>query len=58
MVDVGLSYVLEDCPQIEAQEKCLYLKAHASKALSSTLSVEIEDIIKMEYGLLESANLF
>jgi hypothetical protein len=58
MVDVGLSHALKDCPQIEAQEKCLYLKVHAYKALSSTLSVEIEDIIKMEYDLLESANLF
>jgi hypothetical protein len=57
MVDVGFSYDLEDCAQTQVQEKCLYLKAHASKALSSSLSVEVEDIIEMEYGLLKSANL-
>jgi hypothetical protein len=39
------------------KEKCLYLKAHASKALSSVLSVQVEDMIEMEHGLLESANL-
>jgi hypothetical protein len=39
------------------QEKHLYLKSHGSKALSSALSAEVEDIIKIEYGLLESANL-
>jgi hypothetical protein len=57
MVDVILSHALEDCHQTQAQEKCLYLKAHASKALSSALSAEIEDMIEMEYGLLEIANL-
>jgi hypothetical protein len=57
MVDVGLSHALEDCPQTQAQKKCLYLKAHASNALSSALSAEIKDEIKMEYGLLERANL-
>jgi hypothetical protein len=34
-----------------------YLEAHASNALSSTLSVEIKDKIEMEYELLERANL-
>jgi hypothetical protein len=57
MVDIGFSHALEDCPQTQVQEKCLYLKAPAFKALSSTLSAEIEDKLKMEYGLLESANL-
>jgi hypothetical protein len=57
MVDVGLSHALEDCPQIQGQKKCLYLKAHASNALSSALSAEIKYEIKMEYGLLERANL-
>jgi hypothetical protein len=57
MVDVNFSHALEDCPQTEAQEKCLHLKAHAFKALSSALSTEIEDKIEIEYGLLESANL-
>jgi hypothetical protein len=32
-------------------------KPMASKDLSSALSAEVEDIIKMEYGLLKSANL-
>jgi hypothetical protein len=57
MVDVGFSHALEDCPQTRAQEKCLYLKVHISKTLSSALSALIDDIIEMEYGLLESANL-
>jgi hypothetical protein len=57
MVDVGFSFALEDCPQNQAQEKCLYLETHASKALSSALSAEVEDMIKMEYDLLESENL-
>jgi hypothetical protein len=57
MVDVGFSHALEDFPQTQAQEKCLYLEAHASKVLSSALSVEVEDMIKMEHGLPESANL-
>jgi hypothetical protein len=58
MVDVGLSHVLEDCPQTQAQKKCLYLEAHTSNALSSALSAEIRDEIEMEYGLLERVNLF
>jgi hypothetical protein len=57
MVDVGLSQALKDCPQIQAQKNCLYLEAHASNTLSSALSAEIKDEIKMEYGLLERANL-
>jgi hypothetical protein len=57
MVDVGFSHAVVDCSQTLAQDKCLYLEAHASKALSSALSAEVEDIIKMEYGLLECANL-
>jgi hypothetical protein len=57
MVDVGISHVLEDCPQTQAQKKCLYLKAHASNALSSALSAEIKDEIKMEFGWSERANL-
>jgi hypothetical protein len=57
MVDVGLSHVLEDCPQTQGQNKCLYLEAHTSNALSSVLSAEIKDDIEMEYGLLERANL-
>jgi hypothetical protein len=35
----------------------LYLEANASNALSSALSLEIKDDIKIEYGLLERANL-
>jgi hypothetical protein len=57
MVDVGFSHAFEDCPQTQAQEKCLYLEAHASEALPSALSAEVEGIIDMEYGLLESANI-
>jgi hypothetical protein len=38
-------------------KNCLYLKAHASNALSSALSAKIKDEIKIEYGLLERANL-
>jgi hypothetical protein len=57
MVDVGFSHALDDCPETQAQEKCIYLKANASKALYSALSTEVDDIIKMEYGLLKSANL-
>jgi hypothetical protein len=48
---------LEDYPQTQGQKKCLYLEAHASNALSSTLSAEIKDEIEMEYGWLERANL-
>jgi hypothetical protein len=58
MVDVGFSHALEDCPQTQASEKGLNLKSHAFEALSSALSVEIEDMIKIEHGLLKSANLF
>jgi hypothetical protein len=57
MVDVGFSHALEDCPQTQAQEKCLYLEAHAYIALSSALNAEVEDMVEMEYGLLERANL-
>jgi hypothetical protein len=57
MVDLGFSHALQDYPQTQAQEKCLYLKAHASKILSSALSAKVENKIKMEYGLLESENL-
>jgi hypothetical protein len=52
-----LSHALEDCPQTQAQEKCLYLKAHAFKALSSGLSAEVEDMIGIESSFLENANL-
>jgi hypothetical protein len=57
MIYVGLSHALEDCPQTQAQEKCLYPEAHASNALSSALSIEIKDKIEIKYGLLERANL-
>jgi hypothetical protein len=57
MVDVGPSHALEDCPQTQAQKKCLYLEAHAYNALSSALSAEIKEEIEMEYGLLERSNL-
>jgi hypothetical protein len=57
MVDICLSHVLEDCHQTQAQKKYLYLKAYASNALSSALSAEIKDKIKMEYSLLERSNL-
>jgi hypothetical protein len=57
MVDVGLSHALEDCPQIQAQKKCLYLKVHTSNGLSSVLSAKIKDEIEMEYGCPERANL-
>jgi hypothetical protein len=50
MVDIGRSHALEDCPQTQAQKKCLYLKAHACNGLSSALSAEIKDEIKLEYG--------
>jgi hypothetical protein len=49
MVDVGLSHALEDCPQTQAQKKCLYLEAHAANVLSSDLSAEIKDEIEMKY---------
>jgi hypothetical protein len=57
MVDIGLSRALEECPQTQVQKKCLYLKAHASNALSSALSVEIKNEVEMEYGWPERANL-
>jgi hypothetical protein len=47
MVDVHLSHGLEDFPQTQAQKNCLYLEAHTSNALSSALSAEIKDEIKM-----------
>jgi hypothetical protein len=49
MIDVNLSYALKNCPQTQAQKKRLYLKAHTSNGLSSTLSAEIKDGIEMEY---------
>jgi hypothetical protein len=52
MVDIGLSHTLEDCPQTQAQKKCLYLETHASNALSSALSAEIKNKVKMEYCLV------
>jgi hypothetical protein len=57
MVDIVLSHALEDCPQTQAQKKCLYLEAHASNALSSALSTEIKNEVEMEYGWPERANL-
>jgi hypothetical protein len=57
MVDVGLSHALQNCPQTQAQKKCLYLEAHTSNDLSSALSAEIKDEIKIEYGWPERANL-
>jgi hypothetical protein len=57
MVDIGLSHALEDCPQTQAQKKYLYLEAYASNALSSALSIEIKNEIKMEYGWPKRANL-
>jgi hypothetical protein len=51
MIDVGFSHTLEDCPQTRAQEKYLYLDAHASKVLSSALSVEVGGMIEIEYDL-------
>jgi hypothetical protein len=50
MVDICLSYILEDYPQTHGQKKYLYLEAHASNALSSVLSAEIKNEIEMEYG--------
>jgi hypothetical protein len=43
MLDVRLSHALDDCSQTQRRKKCLYLKAHASNALSSALSAEIKD---------------
>jgi hypothetical protein len=57
MVDIGISHALEDCPQTQAQKKCLYLEAHASNVLSSVLSAEIKNEVKMKYGWPERANL-
>jgi hypothetical protein len=57
MVDVHLSHALEDCPQTQAQKKCLYLEANASNDLSSVLSAEIKNEVEMEYGWPERANL-
>jgi hypothetical protein len=47
MVDVRLSHALEDWSQTQVQKKCLYLEAHTSNDLSSTLSAEIKDEIKI-----------
>jgi hypothetical protein len=57
MVDIGLSHVLEDCPQTQAQKKYLYLEAYASNALSSALSAEIKNKVEIEYSWSERANL-
>jgi hypothetical protein len=57
MVDIVLSHSLEDCPQTQGQNKCLYLEAHASNDLSSALSEKIKDGIEIEYGWIERANL-
>jgi hypothetical protein len=48
---------LEDCLQIQAQKKYLYLEAHASNGLSSALSAEIKDEIEIEYGWPKKINL-
>jgi hypothetical protein len=57
MIDIGLPHALKDCPQTQAQNKCIYLEAHASNALSSALSTEIKNEVKMEYGWPKRANL-
>jgi hypothetical protein len=44
IIHVGFSHALDDCPQTQAQVKCLYLEAHVSKVLSSALSAEIENM--------------
>jgi hypothetical protein len=44
-------------PSNSNKEQCLYLKVHTSKFLSSALNTEMEYIIKIEYGLLESVNI-
>jgi hypothetical protein len=50
MVDIGLSHALEDCPQTQAQTKCLYLEARESNVLSSALSAEIK--MKSKWGMV------
>jgi hypothetical protein len=57
MVDVDISHALEDCPQTQAQKKCLYLKVHTSNSLSSALSAKIKNEVEMKYGWPERANL-
>jgi hypothetical protein len=57
IVDVAFSHTLDDYPQTQVQEKCLYLKAHAFNAVSSALSSKVKDTIEMKYGFLEGANL-
>jgi hypothetical protein len=57
MVDLDLSHTLKDCPQTQAQKKCLYLKIHVSNGLSSALSAEIKDEVEMEYGWSKRVNL-
>jgi hypothetical protein len=47
MVHVSISHALEDCSQIQAQKKYLYLKAHASNDLSSDLSAKIKEDVEM-----------
>jgi hypothetical protein len=46
-----------ELPSNTSTKKCLYLEAHASNDLSSALSAEIKDEVKMEYGWHERANL-
>jgi hypothetical protein len=57
MVDVGISHALEDCPQTQAQKKCLYLETHISNGLSSALCAEIKNEVEMEYGWTKRAKL-
>jgi hypothetical protein len=56
MVDISISHTLEDWPQTKAQKKCLYLKAYTYNVLSSVLSTEIKNEVKMEYGWPKRAN--
>jgi hypothetical protein len=57
MVDVGISHALVDCPQTQAQKKCLYLETHISNGLSSALCAEIKNEVEMEYGWTKRAKL-
>jgi hypothetical protein len=42
MVDIRFSHILEDYPQTQGQNKCIYLEVHAFNTLSSALSAEIK----------------
>jgi hypothetical protein len=46
---MSFSY-LGGLPSNTSAKKCLYLKAYASNALSSALSAEIKNKVKIEYG--------